>query len=622
MSELVYSDKYEVQEQIAQGAMGIVYKALDRKLNRVVALKVVHPHLTSDASFLQRFLREARAMARLQHENIVSIFSVEQDHGTQFIVMEYIEGGNLLSRIQPSVNFSLDEAITITYQMAKALAYAHGHGIIHRDVKPANVLLGSDTRIKLTDFGIAAALDDAPLTSAGQLIGTLLYMSPEQARDTTLDGRSDLYSLGLMLYEMLTGIHPRRNLSNVAILGMLTAEEKIPPFTFLPSVPANVQAVVKDLLRYRPVDRINDAHQLLRRLESLEVLRSAVPFSLDSKSSVATDQTICELGGMSVNPEKKRPEKPTRRIENTRQVVIVLLVILAVAGTGAGLYALFPMIKSAFSPQQRVLTQISEPPPLSVPPAPTPPIPDTSPTPTQPAPTSVPTLIQPKPEPVPSSAPPVSKLAPSPVKPELTTTPSTLKPTSIQSKPEPGPAQTSPVSKPVPSSAPLQPKQTLTPVQSKLEPIPTPAPPIPKSASVKPESIPTPSTPVQPKADPVPAPTPLPTEVPRLVKPDQRTMDLLEQLRRLVVEKNLTALSEISVMSDDRRGFLEALFANYSTIEASIGEIVSTSTEVTTVLRIDKLVLRSGESVPPGSTLRKIRITVPREGDGWGQIVW
>ena len=271
----IFADKYEVQEQIAQGAMGIVYKALDRKLNRVVALKVVHSHLTSDPSFLERFLREARAMARLQHEHIVSIFSVEQDQGTQFIVMEFFQGTNLFTRIQSSASFPLPEAITVTYQIAKALAYAHEHGIIHRDVKPANVLIGSDNRVKLTDFGIAAALDDAPLETAGQLIGTLLYMSPEQARDATLDGRSDLYSLGLILYEMLTGTHPRRDLSNTAILGMLSAEEESPVLTFPPSVSTETQAIVKDLLRYRPVDRIKDARQLLRRLESLQVIGNA-----------------------------------------------------------------------------------------------------------------------------------------------------------------------------------------------------------------------------------------------------------------------------------------------------------------------------------------------------------
>ena len=526
MSELVFAEKYEVQVQIAQGGMGIVYKALDRKLNRVVALKVVHAHLCSDQIFLQRFLREARAMARLQHENIVSIFSVEQDRGSQFIVMEYFEGTNLRDKIQPNVSLPLNEAIAITHQMAKALAYAHGHGIIHRDVKPANVMLDSDGRVKLTDFGIAAALDDAPLTSAGQLIGTLLYMSPEQARDTTLDGRSDLYSLGLMLYEMLTGTHPRRNLANATILGMLASEDKIPPLTFPPSVPAEVQAVVKDLLRYRSVDRIEGAQQLLRRLESLQSIGSAVPSSPGTPSTVATDQTICELGEMPVEPT---PKKPARRPESTSRMATVLLVSAAVAAGGAGLYALF--------------TTKSDPVPMSVP--------------------SAPTAVPQEPEPV------------------------------------------SPPLPPTPKATLAQPK-----------PVPAPVPAVPKPAST--------SAPAEPA--PVQAPptrtAPPPTEVARLVKPDQLAMDLLEQLRRLVAEKNLAALDEISAMSEDRRRILESLFANYSTIEASLGEIVSTPTGVTTVLRIDKLVLLNGESVPPGSSLRKIRITVPREGDGWGQIVW
>lgn len=270
MSERIFAGKYEVQQEIAQGAMGIVYKALDQKLNRVVALKVVHPHLTNDPSFLQRFLREARAMARLQHDNIVTIYSVEQDQGTQFMVMEYFPGTNLHGRMQPNTGLPLTQALAITHQIGKALSYAHAHGIIHRDIKPANVLVGPDNHVKLTDFGIAAALDEAPLTTAGQLIGTLLYMSPEQAKDAGLDGRSDLYSLGLMLYEMVTGSHPRRGLSNAAVLGMLANEAAMPALSIPPDVPAGVQAIIKELLRYRPVDRINDARQLTDRLETLQ----------------------------------------------------------------------------------------------------------------------------------------------------------------------------------------------------------------------------------------------------------------------------------------------------------------------------------------------------------------
>ena len=560
MPELVFSDKYEVQEQIAQGAMGIVYKALDRKLNRVVALKVVHPHLTSDASFLQRFLREARSMARLQHQHIVSIFSVEQDHGTQFIVMEYIQGTNLQTRIQPSVNFPLHEAMTITYQMAKALAYAHEHGIIHRDVKPANVLLDSDNRVKLTDFGIAAALDETPLTSAGQLIGTLLYMSPEQARDTTLDGRSDLYSLGLMFYEMLTGTHPRRNLSNVAILGMLAAEEKIPPLAFPSSVPAEIQTVVKDLLRYRPVDRIEDAHQLLRRLEALQALGSTVSYSSSKPTSVATDQTICELGETPVAPTPKKPKpasQPENSSQNSNHIVTILLIGAAVVGGGVGLYFLLPPTSTT---------------PIIAPGS----------TPTPPTPTPIPPPTQVPPEPVP--VPDVLKRIPVPE----------------TARPVPQPAPTTPVpAKPRPAIIPVPPAQVIP------KPVSIPVPEVPK-----PESAPG-------TVRPVPAPLSA-----TLRTPDQGAMDLLNQLRQFVVEKNLAGLTEISAMTEGRRLTLETLFANYSTLEASLGEIVSTPTEVTTVLRIDKLILLNGESVLPGSTLRRIKIKVPREGNGWGQIEW
>ena len=543
----IFADKYEVQEQIAQGAMGIVYRALDRKLNREVALKVVHSHLSSDPSFLERFLREARAMARLQHEHIVSIFSVEQDQGSQFIVMEYIQGTNLFTKIQSSASFPLPEAITVTFQIAKALAYAHEHGIIHRDVKPANVLIGSDHRLKLTDFGIAAALDEAPLTMAGQLIGTLLYMSPEQARDATLDGRSDLYSLGLILYEMLTGTHPRRDLSSAAILSMLSAEENAPALVYPPLVPIETQAVVKDLLRYRAVDRIKDARQLLRRLESLQPLGSTLTSSSSRPNSVATDATICELGDMPVTPTAKKSARQPE--SSSRMVTILLISAVVVVGSGVGLYyALLPKSPTI------IVT-----PPTSVPQKENQP----------PAESNEQVMVAAK------APPTLPQSAPAPVPPPRATTPNQI------------------------------------PVQPKPEPTTTSTPKVPKAES-KPKTV---------QATPTP-PLPPPIETARLMKSNQGALDLLDQLKRLVAEKNLAALDEISDMSEDRRSFLESLFANYSTIEASLGEIASTPTGVTTVLRIDKLVLLNGESVPPGSSLRKIRIAVPREGDGWGQIVW
>jgi serine/threonine protein kinase len=269
MPGAIYSGKYKVQELISQGGMGTVYKALDLRLNRVVALKVVHPHLSSDSSFLKRFLREAQDIARLPHENIVTIFSVEQDQSTHFLVMEYFPSTNLRDIIYTYGAVALRHAVTIIRQIANALAYAHSRGIIHRDVKPANVLVGNHNRAKLTDFGIATALDHVPLTSTGQIIGSLLYMPPEHARDATLDGRSDVYSLGMTFYELLTGVNPRRNLSNTAILEMLISEEKVPVLDFPSSIPTEIQDVVRGLLRFHPTDRIQDADTFLTQLENL-----------------------------------------------------------------------------------------------------------------------------------------------------------------------------------------------------------------------------------------------------------------------------------------------------------------------------------------------------------------
>ena len=192
MPDRIFSGKYVVQEEIAKGGMGVIYKALDRTLNRHVAIKVIHEHFSGDASFTERFLREARAMARLHHENIVTIFSVEEERGAHFIVMEYFPGVDLRARIKARKTLSVHESLDIALQVANALIFAHSQSIVHRDIKPANILVDTRGRVKLTDFGIAAALDEASITSTGQVIGTPEYMSPEQAAGKEVDGRTDL----------------------------------------------------------------------------------------------------------------------------------------------------------------------------------------------------------------------------------------------------------------------------------------------------------------------------------------------------------------------------------------------------------------------------------------------
>ncbi len=267
MPDLIFSGKYLVQEEIAKGGMGVIYKALDRTLNRLVAIKVVHEHFSGDASFTERFIREARAMARLHHENIVTIFSVEEDRGAYFIVMEYFPGMDLRARIKARQALQIHESLDIAFQIANALAFAHSQGIVHRDIKPANILVDPRGRVKLTDFGIAAALDEASITSTGQIIGTPEYMSPEQAGGIEVDGRTDLYSLGILLHEMVAGHTPFRNMPKANILSKLLDPHYEIPLSFSAEIPSTVKAIVEDLVRRDPEYRTPRATILAGQLK-------------------------------------------------------------------------------------------------------------------------------------------------------------------------------------------------------------------------------------------------------------------------------------------------------------------------------------------------------------------
>lgn len=212
--------------------MGIVYKAVHKSLNRTVALKVLHAQYTGDTSFVKRFQREARAMARLDHENVIRVYDVSEDQNAQYIVMEFFPGKDLKQVILEKGPLSLEQALSVALQMAEALAYAHAQGIVHRDIKPSNVMVDSRGKVKLADFGIAAATDEISVTATGQIIGTPEYMSPEQARGEAMDGRSDLYSLGIVLYEMLTGTTPFERLSRMSIIAKLIYEPQEFNLTF------------------------------------------------------------------------------------------------------------------------------------------------------------------------------------------------------------------------------------------------------------------------------------------------------------------------------------------------------------------------------------------------------
>ena len=220
MSTLVgmqLSGRYRLDAQIGSGGMSTVYRAFDQTLERQVAIKLMHREIASDSDQLERFRREARAVAQLSHPHIVGVIDAGEDEGRPYIVFEYVEGETLKERIRRMGRLPMDEAIAYAIEIARALGCAHAHHIVHRDVKPQNVLIDSEGSAKVTDFGIARTLDQAGLTADGRVLGTTDYVSPEQALGHDVNGQSDIYSLGVVLYEMLTGDVPFHGENQVSV---------------------------------------------------------------------------------------------------------------------------------------------------------------------------------------------------------------------------------------------------------------------------------------------------------------------------------------------------------------------------------------------------------------------
>src|SRR5919206_1021353 len=230
MSTLVgmsLNGRYRLDAQIGAGGMSTVYRAFDLTLERVVAVKLMHREIASDSDQLERFRREARSVAQFSHPHIVGVIDAGEDDGRPYIVFEYVEGETLKERIRRMGRLPVAEAVAYAVEIARALGYAHQRHIVHRDVKPQNVLIDAEGSAKVTDFGIARSLEEEGLTADGRVLGTTDYVSPEQALGRPVTGQSDLYSLGIVLYEMLTGEVPFKGENQVAV-AMRHVREEIP----------------------------------------------------------------------------------------------------------------------------------------------------------------------------------------------------------------------------------------------------------------------------------------------------------------------------------------------------------------------------------------------------------
>jgi len=343
----VYSNRYQVTHLIARGGMALVYRAQDQLLNRPVALKILYPELSADPSFVERFRREAQAAANLSHPNIVPVFDWGEDAGTYFIVMELVEGQSLADVLRGGRTLTASRTAQLGAQVASALGYAHRQGMVHRDVKPGNILITPEAQVKVTDFGIAQAVaSEDHLAEEGSVMGTATYFSPEQAEGAAVDGRSDLYSLGIVLYEMLVGRPPFTGETPLAVSSQHVHGTVTPPSQVNPTVPRDLESIVMKSLSKNPAGRYNTGDEmrsdLLRFVDGQPVLAGSANgafYGADATQAVGVvtagerTQAVPVFSG----PRTDVKAKGKRGKKGAGKWIVAAVVVALVAG-GLGYY--------------------------------------------------------------------------------------------------------------------------------------------------------------------------------------------------------------------------------------------------------------------------------------------
>jgi serine/threonine-protein kinase len=322
--------KYEIRRELGRGAMGVVYEAYDPMIKRRVALKTIRPdQLTGERpeDVIARFRREAQAAGRLSHPNIVSIYDCDEDDGTWFIAMEYVDGRELKDAFAAEERFRPADIERIMTQILAALEYSHRQGVVHRDIKPANIFLLADGTVKVTDFGIAH-IESSNLTQVGTVVGTPNYMSPEQIMGLPVDGRSDLFSTGVILYQFLTGERPFAGSSTTTMQKVLK-EDPLPPSTLNVQLPPAIDAVVRKALAKRADERFQSAQAFAT------ALRAAMPAQLAVASTADPDATLPNVAAIAPaapqSPSALPPAAPPRASQASAVAVVAAIAVIGIA---------------------------------------------------------------------------------------------------------------------------------------------------------------------------------------------------------------------------------------------------------------------------------------------------